>query len=195
MLLAGDSQYSTYNGHRQARDAKVVALSEVLAVAYCGSGRLGQLLTYHMDELDDPPLGRDEHRWAVKEFIPYLRGVAGEHGHLHIHHNVEMLGESAFLLAVRGALFLVDSDLGIANGLLSYEALGSGEEVAIGALREALGDTHDPIDDRRLERVATNAVTAATELTNFVGGPINQAKTVIYTADEKSLAREMLGRR
>lgn len=195
VLLAGDSQFSTPWSNRKMVDSKVFALSPVLAAAYCGSARLGNILTYHLDALDDPPLGRDEHRWTVREFIPFLREVASEHGHLHVRHEVDHLGSSAFLLAVRGRLFIVDDDLQVSEHALPYDALGSGEDVAIGALRAALGDDPNPRPDARLERVATAAVEAAAKFTNHVGGAVNVIRTELYTDEERGIARRIIGRR
>lgn len=193
VLLAADSQMSWENGNRMARDAKTIELSEVLAVAYCGSGRLGQLLQYHLDQLDDPPIGRDEQRWAVKEFIPYLRGVTEDAGHLHIHRNVEELGESAFLFAVRGRLFSVDSDFAVNEHRFAFDALGSGMETAIGAMHAAAGEaTYTPYTPGKGEKIATAGVLAATEYTNFVGGDITWASTIRFTGEEKAYARAML---
>jgi 20S proteasome alpha/beta subunit len=196
VLLAGDSQLSTVWANRKMKAAKTCALSELVAVAYCGSFRLGQILTYHLSELEDPPLGMDEARWVVKQFVPHLRDVLEQHGFLHIHRNVENIGESAFLLAVRNRLFSVDDDLSAAESRLAYDALGSGEEVAMGSLHGAFGDEREPLrsKDERLARVAQTAIAASTEFTNFVGGDVTTVRTVRYTDAEWELAREILGR-
>ena len=191
VLLAGDSQMSWENGNRMSKDAKTFQLSDVLAVAYCGSGRLGQVLAFHLNELEDPPLGRDEQRWAVREFVPYLRGVTEDAGHLHIWHNVEELGESAFLLAVRGRLFMVEADFSVSEHRYAYDALGSGMETAIGAMRALAGDATEPLADGRLLRIATAGISAASEFTNYVGGAITSLKTVIYTDEERELAKQI----
>lgn len=192
VLLAGDSQVSWDNAKRMDKEPKVFQLSDVLAIAYCGSGRLGQLLTYHMEALEDPPLGRDEHRWAVREFIPFLRGVAEEQGHLHIRHNVEHIGESAFFLAVRGRLFGVWDDLGVTEHRQSYDAMGSGSEVAIGAMRSAAGaEAEEPRTDASLERIALAGVESASAFTNFVGGEISMVKTVVVTDEERELCKRI----
>jgi 20S proteasome alpha/beta subunit len=193
VLLAGDSQFSSLFTNRKIASAKTFQLSDVLAVAYCGYARLGQLLEYHMIELEDPPLGRDEQKWAVKEFIPHLRDIAFANGHMHVHHNVEHLGPSAFFLAVRGRLFTVDDDLSVTAHQFVYDALGSGEDVAIGAMHALAGEAVDPLPESKLESIAFAGVTAATEFTNHVGGDINTVHTALFTTDELKFAREMLG--
>lgn len=192
VLIAGDAQGSTDWTKREDVSAKVFQLSDLLAVGYCGSGRFGQILQYHlMDSMDDPPLNMDEHRWTVRDFVPFLRDLTEQHGHLHIHHNVEEFGPSAFLLAVRGRLFTIWSDFGVDEHVLSFEAIGSGAETAAGALHAELGDEREPITDSRLVAMAERAITAASTLTLHVGGKISSVKTVHWTADEKALAKRI----
>jgi 20S proteasome alpha/beta subunit len=192
VLLAGDSQASTSYSNRKYAEAKTFSISEVLAVAYCGSGRLGQVLIHHLDELDDPPLGRDEMRWMVRDFIPFLRDVTEQAGHLHIHHNVEHLGESAFLMGVRGRLFTVDADMSVSEHVLPFDALGSGEDAAIGAMHALAGDDREPLTEGKMQSVAEAGVAAATTFTNFVGGDMSTARTVAITAEEKAAIRKLL---
>lgn len=197
VLLAGDQQMSWENGKRMSRDAKTIPLSEILAVAYCGSGRLGQILQHHLDGLDDPPLGRDDQRWVVKHFVPYLRDVLATTGHLVVSlaDNVEGLGYSAFLLAVRGRLFMVEDDFSVAEHRYAFDALGSGMETAIGAMHTAAGKaTYAPLTFARAVKVAQAGVVAAAEYTNFVGGDITTVETAAFTADERRFARTIARR-
>lgn len=202
VLLAGDRQLSWDNGKRFTRDAKTLELSEIIAVACCGSPRLGQLLQFHMDELDDPPLGRDEQRWAVREFIPFLREVTEQAGHLTVRHDdaVEGLGDSAFLMAVRGRLFMVEGDFSVTEHRFGFEALGSGMETAIGAMHAAAvagrtGEaTYEPYTQSRAQAIAEAGVKAATDYTSFVGGQMTTAETALYTDEELSFARSMVKR-
>jgi 20S proteasome alpha/beta subunit len=205
VILAADAQWSWDNDNRMADLAqpKVHSLLETLAVGYCGSGRFGQILTYHLvDSLEDPFLpreGRDEQYWAVREFIPYLRDVTHQHGHLHIleEDQTESFGQSAFLLAVRGELFLVESDFSVNQHRLPYESVGSGAENAMGVLHELLGE--DPnqalVTEARAEKIARKAVQAAITFNNYVGGDISVVRTTLYTDEEKDTAKQILGKR
>lgn len=192
VLIAGDAQGSTEWTKREDVSAKVFELMETVVVGYCGSGRFGQILQYHMEDLDPPPLTMDEHRWVVRDFIPFLRDVTEAHGHLHVHHNVEEFGPSAFLLGVRGRLFCVESDFGVNEHALSFESVGSGAETAMGVMHGELGDVREPIADNKLIGVAERAIEAAERLTLFVGGDITYVKTVLFTPEEKALARKIL---
>lgn len=197
VLLAGDRQMSWENANRMSKDAKTIELSEILAVAYCGSSRLGQLLQFHLDELDDPPLGRDEQRWAVREFVPFLRGVTEQAGHLTTRHddNVETLGDSAFLFAVRGRLFMVEEDFSVSEHRYGFDALGSGMETAIGAMHVAAGKPLGlTFTEARAKAMAEAGIKAASEFTNFVGGDITWARTRIFTVEEYGFLRGALKR-
>jgi 20S proteasome alpha/beta subunit len=198
VILAGDSQWSDDNSNRLGAQSKVHSLSDTLAIGYVGSARFGQILQFHLSELEDPFLprdGRDEEYWAVREFIPYLRAVTEEQGHLHIKHNAEHFGESAFLLAVRGRLFLVENDFSVSEHSLAYEAVGSGGENAIGALHSDLGfDPEVPyFTEAKAMKAAEKAVSSAITFNNYVGGDIISVQTVLYTEDEIEIAKRILG--
>src|SRR4029077_9622455 len=95
-------------------DAKTCKIFDTVAVAYCGSARLGQILSYWLeDHLEEPPLGMDEHYWAIRLFIPALTIVLEDHGHLHRYEATEVveLGDSAFLLAIRNRVFCIEPDM------------------------------------------------------------------------------------
>jgi 20S proteasome alpha/beta subunit len=194
VLLAADSQTSWDNRKMMDAQPKVFELSDVLAIGYCGSGRLGQLLQHGMAELDDPPLGRDEHVWAVKTFVPFVRDVLETGGFLHVHHNVEHFGDSAFLFAVRHRLFQVEGDLCVNEHERPYDAVGSGCEVAIGAMAALVGDA-DAVSERTIVDVAIAGVQAPIEHTHYVGGDIAYRSTVCFTDDERAFARSMLKRK
>lgn len=195
VLVAGDAQSSTEWIKRMDVSAKVFQLMETVAFGYCGSGRFGQILQYHMETLDPPPLAMDEHRWVVRDFVPHLRDVTEAHGHLHVRHNVEEFGPSSFLLAVRGRLFSVESDFSVGEHVLPFEAVGSGAETALGSMLGELGRGKKPLPDNDLLDIATRAIKAAADSTLHVGGKISAVRTVRWTQDERVLARRILSDR
>ena len=192
VLIAGDSQVSTDWIKRDDKGAKVFNLLDTVAVGYCGSGRFGQILEYHLESLKSPPLGKDELRWVIRDFIPYLRWITEEQGHLHVHHNVEHFGPSAFFLGVRGRLFTVESDFSVNEHVLPYEAIGSGADTAMGVLNGEFKDGRAPLNDEGLVAVAQKAIEAASKLTLYVGGDVLYVQTMLFTPDEKSLAKKIL---
>jgi len=190
VLLAADSLASNQYTKRELSLPKVCGVSELLAIAYCGSLRLGQVLTYYMEDvLDDPPMGGDEHRWAVKELIPKVRELTEEHGLLHIKNNVEHLGSSAFLLAIRGRLFDVWPDFSVEETVLPYAVDGSGADVAIGALQSAAKGRTDFTEAEALE-LAIKAINAAADNVPSVGGEsITYVTTVLVTPEERAKSK------
>lgn len=188
VLLAADSQISWMNRNVMSVEPKVCKLSEVLAVGYCGSGRLGQILIHEMEDLESPPLGRDEMRWVVKTFVPYFRGTLFDAGFLHVHHNVENFGDSAFLFAVRNRLFHMDGDFSVGEADLPFDATGSGMETAIGAM-SSVAPRDSKITASRRELIAMAGIEAAVEHTNFVGGNATMVQTVRFTSGEKNFVK------
>lgn len=195
VLLAADSQTSGTNEKRMDACSKVFQLSDTMAIAYCGSGRFGQIVKHWlMDSLDEPPLDRDLSRWYVRDFAPVLRDVLADTGHLHVmeEDTTEYFGDSAFLLAVRDRLFAIEPDFSVnEHDVFEYDALGSGAEAAMGVLAASTwrGAGTWPV----MEKLARRAVTAAADTTLYVGGTVRFARTVIYTADEKRQARQIVG--
>lgn len=176
-------------------DAKTFSIYDTVAVAYCGSARFGQILTYWLEDvLEEPPLGMDEHYWAIRQFLPALTGVLEEHGHLHRYEetSVEELGDSAFLLAVRNRVFCVEPDMQVSEDEFPFSALGSGDDVAIGAMLGMKGPGTYALPDEELLKIARAGVEAAAKITPYVGGKITTVRTVTYTSAEKKLARKVL---
>lgn len=199
VLLAGDSQASAENTKRMRKDPKTFQLADTIAFAYCGSARFGQLVTEWIEDyLEEPfpPLGVDERRWAIRVFIPALTQCLEEHGHLHRYesNSVVELGDSAFLLAIRDRLLTVEPDMQVSEDVTVYSALGSGEDVAIGSLRESFNGGTKELSSRWMQKVATDAIKASSEATTYVGGPITFVRTVRFSDEERAIAKEVLGR-
>jgi hypothetical protein len=190
-LLAGDVMGSNYYGdQRRRQDVKTFTLSETVAIAYCGSYRLGQLIRFM--QLPELPLGKDEYEWAVTWFIPAVRRTLKSGGYMEVADNVERLGNSAFLLAARNRLMCVQSDLQVSEDEFPWSAEGSGGEVAAGHLRGELGDTIDPVEDSRMLKIARDAVATSTDLNAFVGGKVTHVRTRRFTKDELEISKEVV---
>lgn len=193
VLLAADAMLSDLHRSQNLKAPKVVSISETLAVGYCGSLRLGNLLTYYLaEEIDNPPLGVDELRWATRTLIPELRNIVIEHGVMRVHHNVELLDNAAFLLAIRGRLFTVQEDFAVAEITSLFAAEGSGGDVACGAMDAAIKKMKPPLTPSRQMSVALAGVRAASDHTPFVGGQISSVHTVRHTAGEREIAKRII---
>lgn len=200
VLLAGDAMWSSAYTQRHDTGTKVFLIDDTVGIAYCGSGRFGQILQFWLREsIDPPPLDRDLRRWLIRTFIEDLRSETQARGHLHIleENQVESFGQSAFLIAVRDRLLSVEEDFSVNENILPFEALGSGGETAMGALHaewERLGspEGYMPGTDAALLAMAERAIRAAEQTTNYVGGPITTVSTVTYTSDEKAVAKAVV---
>ncbi len=199
-LLAADSQWSGDNLRGLDTESKVFALSDIMAMGCCGSGRTMQILKNCVtDGLDDPPLNQDVRRWYVRDFQPIIRGVLEDNGKLHKYEedSIEEMGDSAFLLVIRDRLFTVESDFSTCESLRPFVALASGGEAAQGAMHsefEKLKLPDKPVAKSWAwaEDVAARAIRAASEDTLYVGGPITFVRVSAYTAEEKASARRVV---
>lgn len=196
-LLAADSQATGANSIRMLRESKTFQFTETIAVACCGSGRFGQLVTTWLDDyLEEPypPLGADEEVWAKRVFIPALVACLDEHGFLHRYEEDSSIGigESGYLLAIRNRVFRGEADFSIDEPEYAFEAMGSGEEAAMGAMHKATSASTSFLEASELREVALAGVEAAIGTTAFVGGRVTFATTSRYTDEERKLAREIL---
>lgn len=195
VLLAADSQSSGDNSIRMRREPKTFQLAETIALACCGSGRFGQVVTTWLDDyLEEPypPLMADEGTWVKRVFIPALTECLEDHGHLHRYEETSVveLGDSAFLLAVRNRVFAVEPDMAADEPEFAFEAMGSGGESAIGAMHSLTNAATSFLPDADLKRVALAGCRAASGLTPFVGGRVTYARTARYSEDEIAFMRE-----
>jgi ATP-dependent protease HslVU (ClpYQ) peptidase subunit len=129
VLLGGDSLGSNGYSGNSYHAPKVFRLSRQVAAGFTSSFRMGQLIQHH---LQLPPLAGDELAWAIKTLVPVIRETFKTHGYAHIEHNTESGG--TFLLAVRDRLFTVQNDYSVLEAREPYDAVGSGEAYAVGAM-------------------------------------------------------------
>lgn len=130
VLMGGDSLGSNGYTGTAYRSPKVFRISPEIVAGYTSSFRMGQLLEHHLT----PPLigNGDELRYAIRELIPRVRDMFKSHGYAHVLNNEESGG--VWLLAIRARLFLVQSDYSVLETLYDYDAVGSGQDFAMGAM-------------------------------------------------------------
>ena len=76
----------------------------------------------------------DAEAWVVCEFIPLVREQLRAHGALEVRKREQVMN-GVLLLGARGRLFCVFSDFAVCEPKEGYYAVGSGRDVALGALR------------------------------------------------------------
>lgn len=178
VVLAGDSVGSNRHTNTHRVDRKTFNLSPEIALGFTSSYRMGQILRWHVD-LD--PITGSMHRytdvweWVGKQFIPACRTAMDDHGFMQRKSDVEAGG--TFLLAVRDRLFTVGDDFQVGESEAMFDACGSGEEVALGALYSSMHYLTTPPGAAVAKTLAMRAIEAAAYLTPYVGGAITYVST------------------
>lgn len=127
--MGGDSATSLGDNVRHDRDPKVARVGEML-VGYAGSGRAGQVLLHHFK----PPerkSGLTDLQYLSGPFVKKLRKLFEDH---HEARDVESGDGIHVLVGYRGAVYIFDAGDGLSATSLNYDAIGSGSDVALGAL-------------------------------------------------------------
>lgn len=149
-----------------------------LLIGYTTSTRMGQILQYGEMQSEVPALfgaglpdynGGDQLKY-IFNLVEHFRWLFNDYGFLKETDDGESEG-GTFLLGIFNKLFLIQDDFSIIEPRELYEAIGSGAEVAKGALWYAC--THEDDLDFDPAEVVFQAVQAATDHCNGVGGTIS----------------------
>jgi ATP-dependent protease HslVU (ClpYQ) peptidase subunit len=127
--IGGDSAgVAGYVVHPRA-DTKVFTTG-LYAFGFTTSFRMGQLIRWAWTP-PEPPAG-DLDRFMATTFVDGVRDCLKAGGWASKENERESGG--VFLVGVAGRLFFVDSDYQIGESAQGYDAVGSGDELALGAL-------------------------------------------------------------
>jgi ATP-dependent protease HslVU (ClpYQ) peptidase subunit len=131
-VLIGADSAGTAGGLRQrVRSDEKVFTADGFAFGFTTSFRMGQLLRYR---LTPPPfiegMGLDE--YMATHFVDQVRAVFKQGGYAVVENGTERGG--TFLVGVRGRLYSVEGDYQVAHTPHGYEAVGCGDDLAIGSL-------------------------------------------------------------
>jgi ATP-dependent protease HslVU (ClpYQ) peptidase subunit len=167
VLMMADSCGSDGWNSVTRRDQKIYRVGESL-IGFTTSYRMGQLLGLNLRlPLKDPKISTFE--WMVRDVVPAIRTTLSDGGWLRKEH--ERLEAGTFLMAVRGEIFMVDSDLQVSDSSHPFDACGSGAQVALGSLyNSAIGLMNAPPYDAAHE-FAARALLAASEFCAHVRPP------------------------
>lgn len=133
--VAGDSgSFKGWSRHTKP-NGKVFKVKECI-IGLSGRAVDAQLIEHHLEvpAIED----YDVRDWAIKKFVPALRGTLKGNGRVTLKDGCESW-DSEFLLGVRDRLFRVSSDFYVAERGDGYEATGCGEEFALGSLFDQVG--------------------------------------------------------
>lgn len=165
VMIGGDSAASNYSIMYTREDRKVFH-NEGLIIGYTDSFRMGQLLRYRLEIPPHHPPDKDDFEYLATDFIDAVRAVFTDHGFLHKEHEEESGGE--FLVAYRGRLYFVCGDFQVGRAAEPYIAIGSGGEVALGALYAMHHYFKDKLTSQHL---AIFSLQAAADHTPYVRQP------------------------
>lgn len=128
-IYMGADSAGTANDHRQLlrADEKLFRKGSYL-IGYSSSYRAGQVLRYKI-ELPAPPDENNLHRFMVCEFVEALRKGGKEYGS-----GKDESSAGSFLVACRGQLFSIEGDYQVSRAAALFDAIGSGGQIAMGAL-------------------------------------------------------------
>ena len=163
--LASDSLYSDGSRAAVGRLEKVYRAGDYL-IGFCGTPRAIQLLRYNT-KLPAPP--KDPLHlmgFMASDFIKHVRTLFNEAGLVVKGDGVmEQLGDMQIMVVVRGHIFVIWSDMQVDETVEDYNAIGSGEDLALGSLYSTEGH---PAESR-----IHMAIAAASHHCESVGGPVN----------------------
>lgn len=114
-------------------DEKVFLNGEML-FGFTSSFRMGQILRYGFT----PPKfyhGDDVYEYMVTRFVDSARERFRAAGWLSLNSGQESAG--TFLVGFKGRLFRIDSDFQVGEALDQYDAVGCGQDIALGCLYAA----------------------------------------------------------
>jgi ATP-dependent protease HslVU (ClpYQ) peptidase subunit len=133
--IGGDSAGVAGTSIQTRADEKVFTRPPFV-MGFAGSFRMGQLLRYNAelsvpspDEVPD----RDLDAFMVSIFVEECRKTLRKGGHTAVENNTEAIG-GLFLVGIRGVLYTIDCDYQIGRTRDGYQAIGCGEDLALGAL-------------------------------------------------------------
>ena len=179
--VGGDSAGSGGNTTTIRADAKIFANGPFL-FGFTSSFRMGQLLRY---ALVPPPPPSDPavlDRFMSTTFVDAVRAALKDGGYASKSSEQESGG--CFLVALGGRLWSVQSDYQVAAPADGYASVGSGAEVALGALHATVGRGPE-------ERIGA-ALAAAAYHTSYVRAPFVVLPAPGETAPTPELRRERI---
>lgn len=128
--IGGDSAGVSGYGLTVRADSKVFRNGPML-FGFTTSFRMGQLLRYALTIPDHDPRV-DVDKFMATTFVDAVRECLKSHGYAKKTEEVESGG--TFLVAFKGQLFAIHSDYQVGRALEGFDAVGCGEDIALGAL-------------------------------------------------------------
>jgi ATP-dependent protease HslVU (ClpYQ) peptidase subunit len=164
--LGGDS-LGVRNGTKVIFATGKIWQSGEFLMGTCGVSRLCNLARYVFNP-PALPADADLDAYMANEFSAAWRGLVKENGMVKTEDGAEYQ-EGMLLVGVRGALYEMDGFFGASRPMENYTAIGSGDNIALGALYATKG--------LRPEKRIKLALEAAAKWDDGVAGPFNVLST------------------
>lgn len=137
---------------RRASQVSKVFRRGPFLIGYTTSFRMGQLLEHHLNVAAQSDKVSDM-TFMVTQFIEAVRVLLKEKGFTKIESNTEKGGQ--FLVGYRGQLYTIESDFQVGHQVEAFDAIGSGAEFALGAVK-ALEGAKPQVRVRRALEIAAH---------------------------------------
>jgi hypothetical protein len=168
--MGADSASADDHGDAMDRaDRKLFRRGEYL-IGCTTSYRMIQLIRYRADLPTPWEWEQDMLAFMSTRFIDEVRDTLQAYGFAHVEHNEQSGGE--FLVAFRGQLYRICSDYQVGVRADGFDAVGSGERYALGALHATAWTAaagHGPVPELRVRL----ALTAAERFSSYVRRPFH----------------------
>lgn len=165
--IGADSAGTTEWGSQTLRADQKVFSRNGFTMGFCGSYRMGQVLRYNLVATQQPE-GVGDYEYMVTTFVEDVRRVLKRAGYSHIKNNVETGGQ--FIVAYRDGLYEVEDDYQVGISSRSYVCIGSGTDIASGAM--SVLTEHEITPDKAIRR----ALKAAADHDAYVAAPFKVLK-------------------
>lgn len=113
------------------RTDKKVFKKDEFVFGFTSSFRMGQILRYNLSLPKYHP-DTDIFEYMVKDVVEAIRGCFDNYGYKKIESNVDSGG--TFLVGFKDRLFQIDSDFQVGENVNGYNAVGCGDDIALGSL-------------------------------------------------------------
>lgn len=163
VYIGGDSQGTNGYLNKVIRSDEKVFIKDEFIFGFAGSYRMGQILRYCLT-IPEQTKKQDDYEFLCSDFITAVTKAFKDGGFLETKDGVNKGG--FFLLGYRGKLYNVQSDFQVARSYDPYDAIGCGQDFAMGSIYQSiLQETDSP------ENIITMALDASCHFSAGVGSP------------------------
>jgi ATP-dependent protease HslVU (ClpYQ) peptidase subunit len=173
--MGGDSMVTLGNRSVIRSTSKIYKRGEFL-IGSAGLASSAQVLAYGFTF---PPIieGQDQITYLINEFSPAFRKYLKNLGLSKVKDNQERIPNN-ILIGFRGKVFSIDGALGVLECVDGYDAIGSGEEFALGVLH-VLKDSKEKPED-----IIKKSLEAAAYHNPYVAPPFEVISGAEYISDD-----------